>query len=110
MFTDREAMLLSTAPALLSPNDRQRAFILYGQVSPIQCPACLGDICRLAASTSDASPHPDDAYQCNRCDALLHWHLGLYAGQEWFTLRPGQTITVPSEPPPPSRLRALKTT
>jgi len=98
-FTDYELRLLTTSDGLLSsPSSQQKKFVLRQELRPLQCPACLGETCRLA---SDAGGGSESVYVCNRCDAALFWHLGFVEGWEWFTLLPGQTITVPQTPPAP---------
>jgi hypothetical protein len=101
-FTGRERMLLETADGSLDPVDRQRKYVLAVALAGIKCPACLAIICQRAATVgeffSEERRHEDDRYECNQCHARLTYHLGLFAGQQWFELVPGQTIVVGKGP------------
>jgi hypothetical protein len=98
-FTDRERMLLTTGNDLLTVLDQQSKYVLARAVEPIPCPGCGVLTCRRAACTlpwDDTTAIPDDAYACRfpSCGAKLIWHLGLIGGDQWFTLAPGQTVTI----------------
>jgi hypothetical protein len=100
-FTDYERGLLNTSdPLLIGEMDGQHRFLLRMALTPLRCPACPGIICQRSAGwqTEEVS-HPDNAYECPFCHAQLTWGLGL-AGDQWFTLTPGQTITIGGEVPP----------
>jgi len=97
-FSPEELRLLTTSDGLLFSLDQQRKFLLRQELRSLQCPACLGETCRLA---SDTGEEDGDRFTCNRCGARLYWHLGFVEGWEWFSLLPGQTITVPETPPDP---------
>lgn len=98
-FTDREKVLLTSSRDLLSHLDRQRAYLLHMALTAMQCPACSSVICqRSAAPDPDnfaefGGGTPDDSYVCPHCGSKLTWRLGLFAGQMWFVLNPGQTVT-----------------
>jgi len=91
--------LLEQVPAG-DPYFRQRRHVLLYALQPIACPACLRPTCRRACAQvwEDNKATPDDAYACHRCGARLVYHMGLIAGQQWFTLQPGQTITAGEVP------------
>jgi hypothetical protein len=102
-FTPRELDLLnggSTAEPeyLRDPLDAQRIAVLRLDLTPVPCPACGLVICRRSAYTGDPDPDRpggwnDDANACPHCKAKLTWHLSI-VGEQWFTLSPGQAVTV----------------
>lgn len=100
-FTEHELMLLNTVDrGLLTPIQRQEQYILGLALQPLRCPGCGGVTCRRAAYTGQDftaghEPVPDDAYACQICHVRLEWHLALIGGDQWFTLAPGQTVTIP---------------
>jgi hypothetical protein len=100
-FTDYERRLLTTGdPLLLDEMDGQHKFLLRMALTPLKCPACPGIICQRSAGwQTEETRRADDAYECPFCHAGLTWGLGL-AGDQWFTLTPGQTITIGGEVPP----------
>jgi hypothetical protein len=100
-FTPQEWTWLTNQPAMLDPIERQRRYLLQMHLLPLSCPACNGWICVRSARLGDGREQAsDDAYQCPICTARLTWHLGLVAPEQWFTLSPGQTVTVPKRPWP----------
>lgn len=101
VFTEAEVKLLTTSNGLLHSAEQQQAFILKSKLTGIQCPACLGLTCRLACEVEGSDKTAGENLCCNRCGAWLQWHLGFVMGWEWFSLIPGQTFTVPGEPPAP---------
>jgi hypothetical protein len=98
-FTDFERMLLREK-TLLTPLDKQHRYLLQMALTPLKCPGCQGVICQRSAGwQTEETSRPDDAYECPFCHAKLTWGLALIGGDQWFTLNPGQTITVGEVPP-----------
>lgn len=106
-FTETELHLLTTPTSSgrsrsgLTGLESQRAYLLHLALEPMECPACHGITClRASALNPDAngSGHGtgDFDYACHHCKAKLRYHLGLIAGEQWWSLQPGQTVRVPS--------------
>ena len=81
LFNDRAA----------HPLDKQRRHILRTMaLAPTQCPACLLMVCPYVTAQpqpydTDAS-HRDETHECPNCHRGLVFHLGIIAGQQWYTL------------------------
>ena len=97
-LTEHEKVLLTTTKALLSPLERQEQFILNVALEPVKCPACPALICQRSAAPGGVfdmtASTPDDSYECPSCHIRLTWNMALFGAGQWFTINPGQTVTV----------------
>lgn len=98
-LSKRERMLLTTPGDMLGNIENQQRYLLGQDLAPVQCPACLSVICRLAALRDGREDigaiHPDEDHWCPRCEARLTWHLGLTGGS-WFSIHPSEARPVKS--------------
>jgi hypothetical protein len=87
LLMERERWLLTQRKDLLSPLEKQEAYILRMALVPLPCPACGLLTCQLAAGGEDwlAAHVADDEYRCHRCGEPLVWHLAI-TGQQFFTV------------------------
>jgi hypothetical protein len=89
VLTPRDHWLLTQRKDLLSPIEKQEAYILRMAIVPLPCPACGELTCQLAAGGENMLTVnvPDDEYRCPnpRCGTPLVWHLTV-TGQQFFTV------------------------
>jgi hypothetical protein len=97
-LTEHEKMLLTTTKELLRPIERQEQYILRMALEPVKCPACPLIISRRSAIAGGVfdmrGSIPDNAYECPNCHVKLTWHIELFGGGQFFSIQPGQTVTV----------------
>lgn len=97
-ISDSQRKILMTGKGMLSPLDRQRQFLLMHALAPMACPACSGTTSVFAAAQNrdEDSGHGanDHDYACQICNTKLDYHLALIGGGAWFSIQPGQTVTV----------------
>jgi hypothetical protein len=97
-FLESERALLISPRDLLTPIDRQRAYLLRLALRPEQCPACKYILCQRSAWAGgdfDPGTAPDGpGYTCPACKAALEHRQGLIITEHWMDLAPGQTVEV----------------
>jgi Fe-S-cluster-containing dehydrogenase component len=93
-ISDEHKRILNTPKGELDEMERQSQFLIEQALAPISCPHCTETTCMYAASTrKDKHGHGvnDDDYACNFCTVPLHYHLGMVAGEQWFTKQKAAT-------------------